>query len=84
MILFLLCTPDSNLGFIALEYWRFGSTPGYNLGSIVKVPDMEKVALLVDYVRRTMEMLDKTDAVTLLMKGQVSWLPLNETINQHI
>jgi cytochrome b pre-mRNA-processing protein 3 len=46
-----------------------------------QVPDMEKVALLVDYVRRTMATLDNTDAVTLLMKGQVSWVPLNETIN---
>ena len=29
---------------------------------------MEKLALLVDYVRRTMEYLDNTDAVTLLIK----------------
>lgn len=45
-----------------------------------KVPDMEKLALLVDYVRRTMEYLDNTDAVTLLIKAQVEWKDLNETI----
>ena len=49
----------------------------------VQVPDMEKIALLVDYVRRTMNHLDNTDAVTLLMKGRVSWLQLNENISAH-
>lgn len=45
-----------------------------------QIPDMEKLALLVDYVRRTMEYLDNTDAVTLLIKAQVEWKDLNETI----
>jgi len=45
-----------------------------------QVPDMEKVALLVDYVRRTMHALDNTDAVTLLIKARVEWLPLNDCV----
>lgn len=45
-----------------------------------QVPDMNEVALLVDYVRRTMEKLDNTDAVTLLIKAQVEWPDLNESI----
>lgn len=42
---------------------------------------MEKIALLVDYVRRTMAHLDQTDAVDLIIKSKVSWLQLNESIN---
>jgi len=45
-----------------------------------QVPDMEKVALLVDYIRRTMQHLDNTDAVELIIQARVNWLDLHESI----
>jgi len=44
-------------------------------------PDMEKVALLVNYVRATMHKLDNTDAVNLIIKSTVDWLPLESSLN---
>ena len=41
---------------------------------------MEKVALLVDYIRRTMQHLDNTDAVELIIQARVNWLDLHESI----
>jgi hypothetical protein len=42
---------------------------------------MEKVALLVNYVRATMHKLDNTDAVNLIIKSTVDWLPLESSLN---
>jgi len=44
--------------------------------------DMEKIGLLVQYVRSTMHKLDNTEAVTLLIKGTVAWAPLLEKLDK--
>jgi len=41
-----------------------------------QVPDMEKIALLVSYVRRNMHSLDNTDAFKLIVKNELSWQQL--------
>lgn len=46
-----------------------------------QLPDMEKLAVLVNYVRRTMNHLDKTDAVTLIIRSTVNWVSLEETVH---
>jgi len=38
-----------------------------------QAPDMEKVALLVDYVRRNMQHLDNTDPFKLIVKNEITW-----------
>jgi len=45
-----------------------------------QTPDMEKIALLVKYVRATMLKLDNTEGFELIIRAQVDWLPLEETL----
>ena len=42
------------------------------------LPDPEKLLLLVNYVRRVAHYLDKTDALDIIVKTQISWPSLVE------